>query len=256
MEKGYIQIEELQKIYKTRLGPVHALGPVSMNIAEGEFVSFLGPSGCGKSTLLMMIAGLLSHSEGKITINNKVVKDPQIDVGIVFQKPVLVDWRDVIGNVMLQIEMRKLDREKYLPRAKELLTSVGLADFMTNRPYELSGGMQQRTSFCRSLVHDPPMILMDEPLGALDAMTRNQLRGDLEKLWMDTKKTLLFVTHDIAEAIQLSDRIIIITPRPGKVGKIIDINLPRPRDLEVRTSKEFIEYEKEITDIFMSYGVM
>ncbi|MCP4402300.1 MAG: ABC transporter ATP-binding protein [bacterium] len=251
-----IKIEKAKKVYSGRKGAVHALGPIDMDIEAGEFISFLGPSGCGKSTLLMMIAGLLDCSEGRVEIDGQEVKKPRTDIGIVFQKPVLVDWRDMLGNVMLQIEMRNLSTEQYMDKAKELLSSVGLGDFLTSMPYELSGGMKQRTSFCRSLIHDPPIVLMDEPLGALDAMTREQLRCDLERLWMKTKKTFLFVTHDIGEAIQLSDKVVVITPRPGQIAAIIDVKLERPRSMDVKQSAEFLQHEKEITDIFLSYGVL
>ena len=251
-----IRLDRVKKVYSGRTGMVHALGPMSLDIEDGEFISFLGPSGCGKSTLLMMIAGLLDCTEGHIEIDGQEVREPKTDIGIVFQKPVLVDWRDMLGNVMLQIEMRNLSTEQYIDKAKELLSSVGLGDFLTSMPYELSGGMRQRTSFCRSLIHDPPIVLMDEPLGALDAMTREQLRGDLERLWMKTKKTFLFVTHDIGEAIQLSDRVVVITPRPGQIANIVDIKLERPRSMDVKQNAGFLQHEKEITDIFLSCGVI
>ena len=192
----------------------------------------------------------------RVFIDGNQVTGPQTNIGIVFQSPVLMDWRDVLGNVLLQVEMRKLDREAYEAKATELLTSVGLKDFLHKRPYELSGGMQQRTAFCRALLHDPPLVLMDEPLGALDAMTREQLRRDLERMWLETGKTFVFVTHDIEEAIQLSDRIVLITPRPGKINRIIKIDLPRPRDLSVVTSPEFARYVSSIKEVFMGYGVM
>ena len=250
-----IKIDNVLKVYKSRTGPVHAVGPVDFSVENGEFVSIVGPSGCGKSTMLLMVAGLIDISEGKISIKGKDVVSPQTDIGIVFQTPVLVDWRDVLGNVLLQIEMRKLKTEDYAERAKELLISVGLENFIHHYPYELSGGMQQRTAFCRALIHDPSLVLMDEPLGALDAMTREQLRVDLEYLWLRTKKTVLFVTHSIAESIQLSDRVIVMTPRPGLIETIIDIDLPRPRTIDVRESKKFFQYVHDITNIFMSYGV-
>ena len=235
---------------------MNAVAPVDLSINRGEFISFLGPSGCGKSTILMMIAGLLDCTEGQVHIGGELVKGAQTNIGIVFQSLVLVDWRDVLGNVLLQVEMRKLNVKDYEPRARELLASVGLDGFLHHHPYELSGGMQQRTAFCRALVHDPPLVLMDEPLGALDAMTREQLRKDLEKLWMDTGKTFVFVTHDIAEAVQLSDRVIIISPRPGKIEADIKIDLPRPRNFEVMQSDPFHEYVRDISSIFMGYGVI
>jgi NitT/TauT family transport system ATP-binding protein len=252
----FIRIEGVNKTYQSKKGPVFAIGPVSLNIKQGEFISLLGPSGCGKSTLLMMIAGLLDCTEGHIHIDGIRVTRPQTNIGIVFQNLVLVDWRDVLGNVLLQVEMRKLNVKDYEARAKELLASVGLENFLRHHPYELSGGMQQRTAFCRALVHDPPLVLMDEPLGALDAMTREQLRRDLENLWMETKKTFVFVTHDISEAVQLSDRVIIISPRPGKIEHEIEIDLPRPRDFDVIQSEAFMSYIKDISSIFMGYGVI
>lgn len=256
MLEELIKLTQLKKIYESRNGPIHAVGPVDLSLQKGEFISFLGPSGCGKSTLILMVAGLLPASEGTVLIGNQIVDRPYTDIGIVFQTPVLVDWKDVLGNVLLQIEMRGLDPDQYRDNAVKLLESVGLGGALHQRPYELSGGMQQRTAFCRALVHDPPIVLMDEPLGALDAMTRTQLRSDLEKLWMRTKKSVLFVTHDIAESVQMSDKVVIISPRPGIVDREIVIDLPRPRDMDVRQSPEFLEYVREISDIFLNYGVL
>jgi len=249
-----VVVEHVRKGFEG--GRISALEDVSLRLEPGELVALTGPSGCGKSTLLMMIAGLIEPTEGTIAVESEEVTAPQTDIGIVFQNPVLVDWRDVLGNVLLQIEMRKLDRHSYEKKAEQLLTSVGLKDFLHKRPYELSGGMQQRTAFCRALIHDPPLVLMDEPLGALDAMTREQLRRDLEQLWLQTRKTLVFVTHDIAEAVQLSDRVVLITPRPGMVDRAIDIALPRPRNFAVLNSPEFARYEAEIKEVFMGYGVV
>jgi NitT/TauT family transport system ATP-binding protein len=251
-----ISIQNLKKIYQTRAGPLHAMGPIDLSVRQGEFISIVGPSGCGKSTLLLLIAGLIDFEQGQIRIKDSLVTGPQTDIGIVFQTPVLVDWRDVLGNVMLQIEMRKLNKTDYLGRAMQLLDSVGLNEFEKRYPYELSGGMQQRTAFCRALIHDPSLVLMDEPLGALDAMTREQLRIDLEQLWLQTKKTVIFVTHSIPESVQLSDRIVIFTPRPGMIEKIIDIDLPRPRTMKVRESRKFQQYVHELTSTFMSFGVL
>lgn len=251
-----ITISGVKKVFQSRTGPVHALGPIDLSVNEGEFISIVGPSGCGKSTLLLMVAGLLEYDTGEIKINGARVSSPQTDIGIVFQTPVLVDWRDVLGNVLLQIEMRKLKVDQYRQRALELLDSVGLKGFEKRYPFELSGGMQQRTAFCRALIHDPPLVLMDEPLGALDAMTRDQLRMDLEHLWLTTRKTVLFVTHSIPESIQLSDRVVVFTPRPGMIERIIEIDLPRPRSMAVRESPQFQQYVHELTSIFMSYGVL
>ena len=251
-----IHITDVEKIYQSKAGPVHALGPLDLDVNDGEFISIVGPSGCGKSTLLLLVAGLLEYEAGEIYINEKLVKEPQTDIGIVFQTPVLADWRDVLGNVLLQIEMRGLKASDYVDQAKQLLHSVSLGDFEKQYPFELSGGMQQRTAFCRALIHDPSLILMDEPLGALDAMTREQLRVDLEQLWLETQKTVLFVTHSIPESIQLSDRVVVFTPRPGRIHSIIDIDLPRPRTMEVRESPEFQRYVHQLTTIFMGFGVL
>ncbi len=250
-----ISIKGLKKVFHSKAGDVHALGPIDLEVNQGEFISIVGPSGCGKSTLLLMVAGLLEYDTGEISINGQRVSSPQTDIGIVFQTPVLVDWRDVLGNVLLQIEMRKLKVDDYRQRAIDLLSSVGLHEFLQRYPFELSGGMQQRTAFCRALIHDPPLILMDEPLGALDAMTREQLRVDLEALWMQTRKTVLFVTHSITESVQLSDRVVVFTPRPGMIDRIVPIELPRPRSFEVRESREYQRYVHEITNVFMNYGV-
>jgi NitT/TauT family transport system ATP-binding protein len=235
---------------------VHAFGPLDLRVEAGSFVALLGPSGCGKSTLLLMIAGLLGGSAGEIRLAGRRVAGPQTEIGIVFQSHVLVDWRDVLGNVLLQIDLRGLPRADYLARARDLLRSVGLDAFAGRRPYELSGGMQQRTAFCRALVHNPPLVLMDEPLGALDAMTREQLRADLERLWLRTGKTVLLVTHSIEEAVQLADKVVVISPRPGRIVREIDVDLPRPRDLEVCESPLFHAHVAEIKRIFASYGVI
>jgi NitT/TauT family transport system ATP-binding protein len=251
-----VTIRGVHKVYPSKAGPVTALGPIDLDIGAGRFVSLVGPSGCGKSTLLLMIAGLLDITEGGIAVAGAAVRGPQTDIGIVFQGNVLVDWRDTLGNVMLQVEMRGLKRRDYEARALALLDSVGLTEFAHHRPYELSGGMQQRTAFCRALIHDPPLILMDEPLGALDAMTREQLRGDLERLWLEKPKTVVFVTHSIEEAVQLSDEVVVISPRPGKIVRRVAIDLPRPRTLELRQSAAFQALVGEIKQIFLGYGVI
>ena len=252
----YVKISHLSKIYYTRGGECHALDGLSFNIVKGEIVVVVGPSGCGKSTLLMIIAGLVRSTKGTVEIEGRPVKGPQTNIGIVFQNPTLLDWRTAFENVMLQIEMRELEVNKYKQYALELLKSVGLKGFESKYPFELSGGMRQRVSICRALVHDPPFLLMDEPFGALDALTREQMRIDLERLLLKKKKTVLFVTHSIEEAVILADRIIVMTPRPGKVDKVIHIDLPRPRNLEVQGSTEFLEYCKVIKDIFLSRGVL
>jgi NitT/TauT family transport system ATP-binding protein len=251
-----IAVEQVTKVYETNAEPIHALGPVDLAVRPGEFVAIVGPSGCGKSTLLLLVAGLIDCTSGEVTVGASRVLGPRTDVGIVFQTPALAEWRDVLGNVLLQVEMRRLRAGDHLERARGLLAAVGLAGFERRLPHELSGGMQQRTAFCRALVHDPPLVLMDEPLGALDALTRDQLRTDLERLWMQSGKTVLFVTHSITESVQLADRVIVMSPRPGMIDKVVQIDLPRPRTMEVRESARFHEYVREITEIFFRRGVL
>ena len=251
-----VEVDGVTKVYQSGAGPVHAFGPVDLAIEEERFVALVGPSGCGKSTLLLMIAGLLDGTAGEIRVAGRPVTGPQTDIGMVFQNHVLVDWRTALGNVLLQVDLRGLRRRDYVAPARELLASVGLGEFLDRYPYELSGGMQQRTAFCRALIHDPPLILMDEPLGALDAMTREQLRADLERLWLHKKKTVLLVTHSIEEAVQLSDRVIVISPRPGRIVRDLEIDLPRPRTLEVCETPAFHAYVAEIRRIFFGYGVI
>jgi NitT/TauT family transport system ATP-binding protein len=233
-----------------------ALDGLDLSIAAGELVVVVGPSGCGKSTLLRIVAGLLPFSAGSVRVGGHDVRGPQTDLGIVFQSPVLLDWRNVLENVLVQIELRGLDSARYRARAEQLLADVGLGEFKDRRPRELSGGMRQRVAIVRALIHDPPLLMMDEPFGALDALTREQMRIDLEKLWLAQRQTLVFITHGIAEAVALADRVVVMTPRPGRIERIIPIDLPRPRDKAVVTSERFTEYCDEITECFMRYGVI
>lgn len=251
-----IRIEDVSKTYQGRGGAVHALASTTVTFEAGEFISVVGPSGCGKSTLLLMIAGLVPCSTGRITVADTVVDGPYTDLGIVFQDSVMLEWRRVLGNILLQAEIRKLDLKKFEARAMELLELVGLKGFEHRYPYELSGGMRQRASICRALLHDPPVLLMDEPFGAIDALTRDQLNQDLENIWMLSPKTVFFVTHSISEAVLLADRVVVMSPRPGRIEKIIPIDLPRPRGLAVRETTQFIEYAREIRNIFESDGVL
>jgi NitT/TauT family transport system ATP-binding protein len=251
-----IEIAGISKSYSLPKGEIRALGPVDLSIPAGKFVSLVGPSGCGKSTLLMIIAGLVPATQGTVTIAGRPVASPVTDLGIVFQSCVLVDWRSAVDNVLLQIELRGLPRKQYQPKAEALLRSVGLGGFLDRRPYELSGGMQQRTAFCRALIHDPPLMLLDEPLGALDAMTGEQLRGDLEALWMQRSMTVVLVTHSIEEAVQLSDEVMVISPRPGRIVRRVLVDLPRPRDFALRQHAAFSEHVTEIKEIFRGYGVL
>jgi NitT/TauT family transport system ATP-binding protein len=252
----YLSIESLSKVYATRNGPVRALDRVSIAAQKGEFLSILGPSGCGKSTLLMIAAGLVPASSGAIRIEGTAVDKPRTDIGIVFQSPVLLEWRTALDNVLLQAEARKLDRAPALVLAKQLLASVGLSGFEDKYPHELSGGMRQRVSICRALIHNPPQLLMDEPFGALDALTRDQLVLDIQQIWNELRTTVLFVTHSVAEAVFLSDRIVVMTPRPGSIDCVIDVDLPRPRTLAMRESPEFAAYSRQIFDRLLAHGVL
>ena len=251
-----VDIRSLTKIFGDGETAVKAFGPGDLQVCEGEFVSLLGPSGCGKSTLLLMVAGLLASSSGTVTVKGEQVTGPRTDVGIMFQDNTLVPWRSVRGNIELQLELRGLNVAAYEERILGLLEQVRLLDFADNAPYELSGGMQQRAAFCQALIHNPDTLLLDEPLGKLDAMTRESIRGDLQSLWLQKKQTVLLVTHSIEEAIQLSNRVVVISPRPGRIEKIFNIDLPWPRDLSVKNSAEFAQYTMEIQLIFQGYGVI
>ena len=251
-----ITVEDVAKIYRTRDGDVESLKPLSFDIAEGEFMAIVGPSGCGKSTLLKMIGGLLPVSQGRIALNGRDVSGPPDDVGFVFQSPVLLAWRTVLANVMLQIEMRNLPRDRYLSKAHALLKMVGLQDFERKLPWQLSGGMQQRASICRALVHDPAVLLMDEPFGALDAMTRERMNLELQRIWSETRKTVLFITHSIPEAVFLADRVLVMTERPGSIAGIYDVPLPRPRSLAVMGDPIFVALTQRIRKHFFSQGTL
>jgi NitT/TauT family transport system ATP-binding protein len=254
--RPYLEFRNLTKVYATDDGPVRALDQISLAQRQGEFLSILGPSGCGKSTLMMIAAGLLAASNGLVVVRGQRVVAPRTDIGIIFQSPVLLEWRTALGNIMLQAEARRLDRKAAERRARELLAAVGLAGFEGKYPDELSGGMRQRVSLCRALIHNPPQLLMDEPFGALDALTRDQLVLDLQRLWNETRMTVLFITHSVAEAVFLSDRVIVMTPRPGRIDRVIDIDLPRPRTLAMRESPEFNGYNRQILDLLLARGVL
>ena len=251
----YIRLEGVGKTYDTQAAEVRACEDVSLDIRESEFVAIVGPSGCGKTTILKMVAGLVPYSAGAITVGGRRVERPQTDVGIVFQESILLDWRDVLENVMLQIDIRRLERARYEPVARGLLRATGLEGFENRKPYELSGGMRQRVSICRALVHDPPLLLMDEPFGALDALTREQISMDIQRVWMEKRKTALHITHSIPEAVLLADRVVVMSPRPGRIVEILDIDLPRPRRLD-KLPPRFNDYAGRIRDIFKAKGVL
>jgi NitT/TauT family transport system ATP-binding protein len=256
LKPASIEIANVSHVFRRGTQVTHALDKLDMNIKAGEFIAIVGASGCGKSTLLKILAGLISRTTGTVKIAGREVTGPFTELGIVFQSPVLLDWRNVRDNVLVQIELRGLDPRAYRNRAHDLLAKVGLAEFHDRMPRELSGGMRQRAAIVRALIHDPPVLMMDEPFGALDALTREQMRIDLEKLWLDRRQTTIFITHGISEAVALADRVVVMTPRPGRIDRIIEIDLPRPRDKTVVTGSRFNGYCDEITESFMRHGVI
>ena len=251
-----LTLQDVSKSFSTEGQPILAFGPADLEVEEGDFVTLLGPSGCGKSTLLLMIAGLLSCTTGKIVMNHEEVSEPRHDIGMMFQDSTLVPWRTVLGNINLQLELRNLNLDEYSVKISELMESVSLKGYEHLRPHELSGGMQQRAALCQALIHEPKTLLLDEPLGKLDAMTRENIRKDLQNLWMNEKPTVLMVTHSIEEAVQLSSKVCVITPRPGLIDKTIEVKLPWPRDLDVKRSQMFTDYMAEIQEVFQGYGVI
>ena len=251
-----IRARGVAKSYRTGEGEVESLRPLEFEVREGEFVSVVGPSGCGKSTLLKLIAGLLPASRGSIEIDGATVDGPPPGIGIVFQSHVLLPWRTVLANILLQAEVRGLPREQSLVRARQLVAMVGLDGFENKFPWQLSGGMQQRASICRALVHDPAILLMDEPFGALDAMTREKMNLELQRIWAAAKKTVLLITHSIPESIFLSDRVLVMSERPGSIAAIYDVALPRPRTLAMMGSPEFAVLAQTIRAHFYSKGLL
>ncbi|HWO40170.1 MAG TPA: ABC transporter ATP-binding protein [Candidatus Eisenbacteria bacterium] len=247
-----ISVQEASKVFTTGARVVQALDRVSFEVQAGEFVSIVGPSGCGKSTLLKMIAGLLGATAGRISVAGRAVEGPVENVGMVFQSPVLLKWRPVLGNILLPVEFAKLDVASHLERARSLIQLVGLAGFEEMYPHQLSGGMQQRVSLCRALVTDPQLLLMDEPFGALDAMTRDELDLELLRIWNERKKTVLFVTHSIQEAVFLSDYVLVMSARPGRLLEKLRIAMPRPRSLAMMSSAEFGAYTLRIRSLLAS----
>lgn len=209
--------------------PVSALEGIDLEIGEQEFVTVVGRSGCGKSTLLRLIAGLVPVSGGRITIGDRFVDGPRSDVGLMFQQPALMPWRSVMQNIMFPVEILSLDRRAARSKGEELVSLVGLEGFEDRHPWELSGGMQQRVALCRALIHEPRVLLMDEPFAALDALTREELSLELQRIWSDRRTTIVFVTHSIPEATILSDRVVVLTPRPGRVARVVEVRVPRPR---------------------------
>jgi len=246
-----ITFVDVGRQFETRDGQqLNALASVQLDIMPGEFVSLLGPSGCGKTTLLRMVAGLLAPSSGKVLVGGVEVHEPRPDVGLVFQQALLLPWLSVLRNVLLPVDVQGRPIAGYQDRARDLIRMVGLGGFEKRLPNELSGGMQQRVALARALVHDPKILLMDEPFAALDAMTRETMNLELQRIWLEQHKTVLFVTHGIAESVFMSDRVVVMTPRPGRVAAVIDIPFPRPRSLQLLGSPEFAALAAEIRSVF------
>jgi NitT/TauT family transport system ATP-binding protein len=252
-----IAVAGLDKTYRTRAGEaIVALQNVSFDVRAGEFVTVVGPSGCGKSTLLKILAGILRRGAGEVRLHGRPIEGPSRDVGVVFQAPVLLPWRTILSNVMLPAEIQKRRGAGIEQRARYLLSLVKLDGFETKYPHELSGGMQQRVGISRALLHDPALLLMDEPFGALDAMTRELMNLELLRIWQDSRKTVLLVTHAIPEAAFLADRVIVMSARPGRIAEIIAVDLPRPRKLEMINTPEFGRFVQAIRRHFQSAGAL
>jgi NitT/TauT family transport system ATP-binding protein len=247
-----IEMDHVRKVYRPRKGrDIVALDGVSLDVADGEFVTIVGPSGCGKSTLLKLAAGLAFPSAGVIRVDGSPVAGPRLGVGMVFQTAVLLKWRTVLSNVLFPVQIMRLDPARYREKATQLLQMTGLAEFADRYPRELSGGMQQRVSICRALVFDPKILLMDEPFGALDALTREELSLELLRIWQARQKTVLFVTHSIPEAVLLGDRVIVMSPRPGRIIDVLHVDVPRPRALSVMETEKFQSYVSKIRTLIV-----
>ena len=255
MSAPVIAVSRLEKTYLTRAGSrIRALADVTLDIGDGEFVTIVGPSGCGKTTLLRILGGLLAASSGSVELLGRRISGPSRKVGMVFQDPVLLPWRTVLDNVMLPVVVLRLDRATYRRRALELLALVGLTGFEDKYPHELSGGMRQRVALARALVHDPALLLMDEPFGALDAMTREAMNLELQRIWRESGKTVAFITHSIPEAAFLGDRVIVMSPRPGRIVDVVSVELGRPRDLDMLGSDAFGVYTRKIRQMLGPKG--
>jgi len=253
----HVAVRNLEKIYKLpKGGAVTALQNIDLDIDRGEFISVVGPSGCGKSTLLKCIAGIADISDGDIKVDGIEVTAPPDHMAIVFQRDILLDWRTVLDNILLPIEFRRQRKAGWTKKASELLHLIGLPDYERRHSWELSGGQRQRVAICRALIQDPRLLLMDEPFGALDALTRDDLNLELQRIWMTSKKTVLFITHSIGEAVLLSDRVVVMAADPGRIIETISIDLPRPRTLDTRETPEFGRYAKHIRKCFEELGVL
>lgn len=239
-------VERVSHVYASPQGEIKALTDVSFEVALQEFVCLVGPSGCGKSTLLRLMAGLLHPTQGRISLDGQPLAGPHRQVGIVFQRANLMPWRSVRDNVLLPLELEGVPRDQAVERADELIRLVGLAGFERARPRDLSGGMEQRVAIARALIHNPEILLLDEPFGALDAMTRERMSAELLRIWEASRKTVVMVTHNLQEAVFLADRVLVLTPRPGRIRATFDIPLPRPRDIAVQYSMLFGELAGQV----------
>lgn len=256
-QAGAVRIKSLVKIYETDTDDVLALDGIDLEIERGNFVAVVGPSGCGKSTLLSLLAGLTPITSGEILIDGEQVRKPHSKVGVVFQTDMLLHWRNILDNVLLPVEIKRLGRNNYKDKAEGLLAQVGLQGFENKMPSELSGGMRQRVAICRALIQEPGLLLMDEPFGALDALTREQMIMDLQAMWGRVRNTVLFITHGIDEAVFLADRVIVMSPRPGKIDLDLAIDIPRPRQwTEVHEKRSFQQYVRQIRETFEAKGVL
>jgi NitT/TauT family transport system ATP-binding protein len=252
-----VEIEDLSMAYEhDDRSELLALDRARLGVAPSELCSVVGPSGCGKSTLLMLVAGLYRPTGGRVLINGQAVTKPWDGVGMVFQRDVLLEWRSVLDNVLLPIEVKRWPKKAFRDQALALLALVGLGEFASAYPDQLSGGMRQRVAICRALIHDPPLLLMDEPFGALDALTREKLNVDLLRLTTESAKTVIFVTHSIEEAVLLSDQVVVMSPRPGTVVRTFKIDLPKPRNLSTRSDARYHALVHEIREVFHSMGII
>jgi len=251
-----VTLQGIRKAYQGRGERLLAVDGISMTIQSGEFVAMVGPSGCGKSTLLMLIAGLIPPTDGTVIIDDRRIATPYTDLGFVFQRDVLLEWRTVLANVLLPVEIKGLPLAASREWAQRLLERMGLAGFETRYPYELSGGMRQRVALCRALIHKPPLLLMDEPFAALDAFTREEMGFYLLRLWQERRSTVIFVTHSIEEAVMLADRVAVMSPRPGRIVQTVDVPLPRPRPLDAKEDARFHQTVHAIRGLFRSRGLL
>jgi NitT/TauT family transport system ATP-binding protein len=251
-----IFLDSISHEYLSEGRRVQALVQVDLDVAAGEFVVLLGPSGCGKSTLLLIVGGLLQPTSGGVRIGETHIRGPYTDLGIVFQDPTLLEWRTALRNILIQAEVRGMDKRAAAIRAAELMEATKIQGFEDAYPSALSGGMKQRVAICRALLHNPPLLLMDEPFAALDALTREQMAIDLQTLWLSDQKTVVFVTHSITEAVFLADRVVVFSPRPGRVLDVLKVDIPRPRRLEDQESPQFLDGVARITELLRSEGVL